>query len=270
MSDSLQTFYYIFYFVLGALFGSFANVIILRLPKGESIALPPSHCVQCKKKISWYDNIPIFSWFILCGKCRSCKAKFSIRYPTVEFLTAILFLLVYIKFNTGQAVNFQIIEYLIFVFCLVVVSMIDFDHMILPDVFTLSGIVIGLLGSLWSPDRTFLDSLIGVLVGGGFFWAIAYFYYVWRGEDGIGGGDIKLTAWIGAVLGWQSIAFVVLASSILGSIVGLVLVIKTKGGLKLKIPYGPYLALGAVLYLFVGTTYKSWYLLQFFPGLAIE
>ncbi len=247
--------------------GSFGNVIILRLPKEESVVLPSSYCYSCKKPIKWFDNIPILSWFILRGKCRQCSAAFSWRYPFVEFLTGFMFYLVYRQFGHGEIFNFEMAEYLLFVWGLIVVSMIDFDHMILPDVFTLSGIVVGLIGSAFSPQRSFLEALGGVLFGGGIFWAIAYLYYVWRKEDGIGGGDIKLTAWIGAVLGWQSIPFVVLSSSLLGSVVGLSLVFKTKAGWKLRIPYGPYLALGAVIYLFCGD-FRSSFLQLFFPSLG--
>jgi leader peptidase (prepilin peptidase) / N-methyltransferase len=261
------SFYSIAYFIFGALMGSFGNVIILRLPKGESIIRPGSHCYSCKTPIRWYDNIPIFAWFILRGKCRKCHAHFSWRYPFVEFLTGLMFFLIYRHFSNGEIINFQVAEYTIFAWGLIVCSMIDFDHMILPDVFTLSGIVLGLAGSFFSPDRSVWEALGGVLFGGGIFWSIAYVYYVWRGEDGIGGGDIKLTAWIGAILGWQAIPFVVLSSSIVGSVIGLILVFKTKAGWKLKIPYGPYLALGAVLYLFSGE-FRTTFLLTFFPSLG--
>ncbi|OQW47313.1 MAG: peptidase A24 [Proteobacteria bacterium SG_bin7] len=249
--------------------GSFGNVIILRLPKGESVVRPRSYCYSCKELIRWYDNIPILSWFILRGKCRSCQASYSFRYPLVEFLTALLFCLVYMRFSEGKIINLRVFEYIFFVWALVVVSMIDFDHMILPDVFTLSGIVVGLVFSIFSPDRSFWEAFGGVLFGGGIFWLISYMYYIWRGEDGIGGGDIKLSAWIGAVLGWKAIPFVVLSSSILGSVVGLILVFKTKAGWKLKIPYGPYLALGAVLYLFCEEFGMS-FLNIFFPSLGPE
>ncbi|MDZ4662504.1 MAG: prepilin peptidase [Pseudomonadota bacterium] len=246
--------------------GSFANVVILRLPEGKSIATPRSQCPQCQSFIKWYDNIPVFSWFALKGLCRSCKSNISWRYPLVEFLMGVLFLAVYLRFSNFDLINWNVLEGLIFVFGLLTVSMIDFDHMILPDVFTLSGIVIGLLGSLFSIERTLLDSFLGVLFGGGFLWLIAYLYFVFKKEDGMGGGDIKLLAWIGAILGWQAIPFVILSSSLLGTIVGLALAIKTKGGLKTKIPFGPYLALGAVIFLLSGD-FRNIYILQFFPWL---
>jgi leader peptidase (prepilin peptidase)/N-methyltransferase len=160
------------------------------------------------------------------------------------------------------------LEYLVFAWSLIVVSMIDLDHMILPDVFTLSGIVIGLAGAVLNPERSVYDALIGVLVGGGFLWAIAYFYLLLRKEEGMGGGDIKLLAWMGAVLGWTSIPFIVLVSSVLGSLVGLVLAMRSKAGLKSVIPFGPYLALAALLFILEGRQIGLWYIGLFLPDLA--
>lgn len=253
--------YYLF--VMGAIFGSFANVIILRLPKGESIAKPSSRCMSCQTPIKWYDNIPIFSWFILRGQCRKCGAKFSFRYPAVELTMAIFFVLTY--HFVGW--NWFLLEALILVFGLVTVSVIDIDHYILPDVFTLSGIVIGLAGALLNPERSFLESLLGVLLGGGFLWSIAYFYLLLRKEEGMGGGDIKLLAWIGAVLGWKAIPFVIISSSLLGTVGGALLALRQKKGMKTVIPFGPYLALGAVIFLFGGSQIAFWYLSLFIPGL---
>lgn len=244
--------------------GSFANVVIYRLPREESIVFPGSHCYSCKKSVRWFDNIPIFSWFILHGKCRQCSAKFSIRYPIVELITAVLFVLSY----HYAGLSWTLLEYLIFVFGLVVCTFIDIDHMILPDEFTLSGIVIGLIGAALNPQREFLDALFGVLMGGGFLWAMAYFYYLFTKQEGMGGGDIKLLAWIGALLGWKAIPFVIMCSAIVGSVVGLALARKQNAGLKTVIPFGPYLALAAVIYLFGGETIALWYLDLFLPGIS--
>ncbi len=261
---SLDTYFYGLFFVFGAIFGSFANVIIYRLPKEESIVKPGSHCYSCKTPIRWFDNIPIFSWFILGGKCRKCGAKFSIRYPLVELLTAVLFALSY----HYAGLSWTLLEYLIFVFGLVVCTFIDIDHMILPDEFTLSGIVIGLVGAALNPQRDFMDAFWGVLMGGGFLWGMAYAYYLLTKQEGMGGGDIKLLAWIGALLGWKAIPFVIMTSAIVGSVVGLVMARKQDAGLKTVIPFGPYLALGAVLYLFGGETIALWYLDLFLPALS--
>lgn len=247
---------------LGACLGSFANVVIYRMPKGESVVTPRSRCPGCGKAIAWYDNVPMVSWLLLRGRCRGCKTKIPFRYFLVEALTAALF---------GGAfyylgLNWTLLEYLIFFFGLVCCTFIDFDHMILPDEFTLSGIVIGLVGAALNPERTFWPALIGVLIGGGFLWAMAYIYYLFTKQDGMGGGDIKLLAWIGAVLGWKAVPFVIMSSAIVGSIVGLILARKQKNGLKSAIPFGPYLALGAVLYIFGGQTIGLWYFDLFLPA----
>lgn len=254
----------IYLFCFGAIFGSFANVIILRLPKGESIISPPSRCHSCGAKVKWYDNIPIFSWFILRGRCRNCHTKFSFRYPLTEFMMALAFALAF--YFIGW--NWFLLEVLIFLFGLITVSFIDIDHFILPDVFTLSGIALGLLGGLLNPERSFVDSLLGCFFGGGFLWAIAYFYYVIRKEEGMGGGDIKLLAWMGALLGWKSIPFIIIASSLVGTVGGAILAIRSQKGMKTVIPFGPYLAFGAVLYLFGGEQIGEWYINFFIPGLS--
>lgn len=260
----LDTGLYVLFFVFGALLGSFANVVIYRLPKEESVVKPRSHCYSCKKTIPWYDNIPILSWFLLRGKCRQCGAKFSFRYPLVEILMASLFALSY----HYAGLSWSLVEYLLFVFGLVICTFIDMDHMILPDEFTLSGIVIGLVGAALNPQREFLDALFGMLMGGGFLWGMAYVYYLLTKNEGMGGGDIKLLAWIGAVLGWKAIPFVIMTSAIVGSVIGLIAARKQSAGLKTVIPFGPYLALGAVLYLFGGEAIALWYLDLFLPGLS--
>lgn len=249
-------------FFLGACLGSFGNVVIYRLPLGESVVTPRSRCPKCKKQIAWYDNVPIFSWLLfLRGKCRNCKNPISWRYPLVELIMGSLFAYTFYRFGY----QWITVEYLIFIFALVISSFIDIDHMILPDVFTLSGIVIGLSGALLNPERNFLNSLFGVLLGGGVLWALAYLYFLLRKEDGIGGGDIKLLAWVGAVLGWKSVPFVIMSGSILGSIIGVTLMLVQRKTLKTAIPFGPYLALGAVIYMFAGDSLGLWYLQLLFP-----
>lgn len=253
-----------FFFVLGLLFGSFGNVVIHRLPLKGNVAFPRSRCPKCAATIAWYDNLPVLSWLFLKGKCRACKQPISARYPLVELLTGVLFASVFYKYGW----SWLTLEYIVFVWSLVVVSFIDLDHMILPDVFTLSGIVIGLLGAALNPEREFLPSLFGVLMGGGFLWLVAYLYLLVRKEEGMGGGDIKLLAWIGAVLGWSSLPFVVLISSIVGSLVGLGLALRRKSGLKSVIPFGPYLAAAAIFYLLGGDIVGRWYIGLFLPSLV--
>lgn len=234
-----------FFFWFGAIWGSFANVVIVRLPKNENVAIPRSHCPKCKKSIPWYLNIPIFSWVLLRGKCKECGEPISIRYPIVELLMGMFFAAIFYRYGW----SISTIEYFLFTFAVVTSSFIDLDHMILPDRFTLSGILIGLLGAALNPDRSFFDSLLGVVIGGGFLLGIAYFYYFFRKIEGMGGGDIKLLAWIGAVCGVQSLLFVILASSLLGLLVGSLYMLRSKEGLKTGIPFGPYLSLAALIYI---------------------
>jgi leader peptidase (prepilin peptidase)/N-methyltransferase len=254
---SEETLLIIALFLFGAIFGSFANVIIYRLPRGESVARPGSHCIACRAPIPWYHNIPVFAWFWLRGKCSACGARFSFRYPFVEFLMGVLFALA----GREYGLSYTLLESLVFIFGVVTASFIDIDHMILPDKLTLSGIAVGLLGAAINPEREFLPALIGVLIGGGFLWAVAYMYYALRNREGMGGGDIKLLAWIGAVLGWKAIPVVILVSSLLGAVIGIILALRTKDGLKHAIPFGPYLAAAALLYLlFGGESWSDWYL----------
>lgn len=236
------------FFIFGLLFGSFANVIIFRLPNGKSIVKPRSFCYRCKHTIYWYDNIPILSWLFLRGKCRQCKQPISYRYPLVEFIMGVLFAITYNSIGW----SWLLLEYIVFIFGLVVVSFIDLDHMILPDEFTLSGIILGLIGGYLNPQREFLPAFFGVLFGGGFLWTIAYIYERLRKQEGMGGGDIKLIGWIGAILGIGSFPFVIIVSSFLGSVIGLLLIIKNRGGMSTQIPFGPFLAVSALLYLLIG------------------
>lgn len=240
----------VFFFLFGAIWGSFANVVIYRLPADESVVRPGSRCRSCGKPIKWYDNIPIASWLVRRGRCRECGAGFSWRYPLVEFLTGFLFALAF--FYDGF--SWTLLEHLIFIFGLVCCTFIDFDHMILPDEFTLSGIVIGLVGAALNPERGFVDAMVGVLIGGGFLWFMAWLYLLLTGNDGMGGGDIKLLAWIGAVLGTKAVPYVILVSALVGTVVGIAITWKQKKGLKATIPYGPYLAFGAVSFMFGGQT----------------
>lgn len=257
-----QTVLTLVFFILGALLGSFGNVVIYRLPLGKSVAFPRSQCQACGKTVPWYHNIPIFSWFVLKGRCFNCQAKFSIRYPFVELIMAVLFALLYQRFG----LQWITLEYGIFLFGLIVVSFIDIDHFILPDIFTIGGMALGLIGAALNPEREFMDALWGVLMGGGFLWLIAYAYWILRKEEGMGGGDIKLLAWMGAILGWKAIPFIILVSSLSGSVVGILLMVKLKGNLKTAIPFGPYLVFGALLYLFADSEIGLWYTKILFPS----
>ena len=249
-----------FVFLFGACFGSFANVLIYRLPKGESI-MGRSHCMNCGRTIPWYHNVPFFAYFFLKGKCAFCGARFSLRYPFIELLTAILFTAIAAYYG----MSWTTLEYLILVFGLIVGSFIDLDHMILPDEITLGGLAIGLLGATLNPEREFMEAFLGVLIGGGTLWLVAYVYFVFTGRDGLGGGDIKLLAWLGSLLGWKSIPFIILFSSMTGSVVGLAMSRKNREGLKTVIPFGPFIAAAAVFYMLGLKSVGIWYLQLFFP-----
>jgi leader peptidase (prepilin peptidase)/N-methyltransferase len=264
LSHQLPYFFPITFFALGLCFGSFANVVILRMPEGKSFVAPRSRCPKCGHAIRSYENIPVISWLFLRGKCSSCKTPISARYPFVELLMGLLFTALYLKVGF----SWTLLEYLLFGFSLVVVSFIDLDHMILPDKFTLSGIVIGLAGGLLNPERDFLDSVFGVLFGGGFLYAIAFIYFAIRKREGMGGGDIKLLGWIGALLGWKAMPFVILMSSIVGAFVGVGVSVRNQSGLKASIPFGPYLSSAAVIYILFGEQIGAWYLQAFIPSIG--
>jgi leader peptidase (prepilin peptidase) / N-methyltransferase len=234
-------------FVLGAVVGSFINVVILRLPaEGESIVFPASRCPACKTPIRWYDNIPVLSFLLLRGRCRACGQPISIQYPLVELCMALLSLALYTKF----ALSFEFFFYFLFLAALLAIIFIDLQHQIIPDVISLPGIAIGFAGSFLNSQITWLQSGIGILAGGGILYGVAMGYYLLAGREGMGGGDIKLLAMIGAFLGWQSLLFVVFASSLAGSAVGIFAMLKQRQGGKTRLPYGPFLALAAMVFLF--------------------
>ena len=243
-------------FIFGAVVGSFLNVCIVRLPAGESITHPPSRCPACKARIAFYDNIPLLSYLILRGRCRVCAAPISSRYFIVEFLTGLLAVALVLRFGWGP----PFFVYAIFAAALVVVSFVDLDIQIIPDVISLPGIVLGLLASFVPAARVDhlslppspMDSLLGVLVGGGVLYLVAWLYELATGTEGMGGGDIKLLAMIGAFLGWPGVPLALFFASLAGALIGIVLMVSTGKGIKLRIPFGPFLCLGALAYLFFG------------------
>ncbi len=246
-------------FLLGAIVGSFLNVCIYRLPKGLSIVFPQSHCPSCRTPIRPYDNIPILSFFLLRGRCRRCKTKISLRYPLVEALNGFMYTLVLWRFGPGWHMPFL----LVFCSAMIIITFIDLDIQLIPDVITLPGIVIGLVaGSLILPDPFergsllgFKYSVIGLFSGGLLFYLIAVL-----SRGGMGGGDIKMMAMIGAFAGWKSVLLTTFAGSLLGSLVGISLMVFKGKGRKTKIPFGPFLALGALISLFYGQEIAAFYL----------
>lgn len=251
-------------FLFGAIMGSFLNVCIARIPDGESIIHPSSHCPKCKAPIPFYFNIPLLSYVLLLGRCHSCRTNISPRYFFVELLMACLAVALYYQFGFSLAflVSF------IFVAALIVISFIDLDVRIVPDVISLPGIVAGLLFSVVArylindPFEIIpspLSALIGVLVGGGFLLALAWAYEAFTGVEGMGGGDIKLLAMIGAFLGWTAIPFTLFFASLTGSVIGLGFMIGKGVGRRFALPFAPFLCMGALLYLFFGNELMEFY-----------
>jgi leader peptidase (prepilin peptidase)/N-methyltransferase len=245
--------WYIFF--VGLCIGSFLNVCIYRIPLGQSIVRPASACPQCRAAIAWYDNIPLVSYIILRGRCRGCKMRISIRYPLVELLCGLFAMITWMRFGF----NATSLVYFLFIAALLVITFIDIDHRIIPDIITLPGIPAGFLLSFILPQITWRESLIGIVAGGGILLAIAWGYQFFTGKDGMGGGDIKLLAMIGAFLGWKGVFFTILASSFVGTVVGIALMVRAGKGMKMALPFGPFLAIGAILFIFFGPQLITWY-----------
>jgi leader peptidase (prepilin peptidase)/N-methyltransferase len=251
----------LFALLFGAIIGSFLNVVILRLPsENGSIVFPASHCPRCQHTLSWYENIPIISFLVLRGRCRHCREKISWQYPIVELCMAILTAAVVHRFG----LSITTAGYFLFCAAILVIIWIDLQHQIIPDVISLPGIILGFLFSFVNPTLSWQNSLIGLLLGGGVLYAIALFYFLWKKQEGMGGGDIKLLAMIGAFLGWQSLPFVIFASSLLGSVIGILVMIKQGKGGKTRIPFGPFLSVAALAYLFFSVQVHLLY--QFYLG----
>ncbi len=245
----------IFVFVFGTILGSFLNVCIYRLPLGKSIVFPPSACPQCDRKIKAYHNIPIISYLLLAGRCRSCGLPISFRYPLVELMTGLSALAVFNK----SGLTAEGIFLFAFIAALIVVVFIDLDHWIIPDIITLPGIVITFLASVFIQGMSWKASLLGIVFGGGSLYVVAVGYKLLTGVEGLGGGDVKLLAMIGAWCGWVGVFFTILVSSAAGTLVGFVVMAVYHKNMKVAIPYGPFLALGAILYVFFGPELVMWY-----------
>jgi leader peptidase (prepilin peptidase) / N-methyltransferase len=247
--------FYFFVFLFGAAVGSFLNVCIYRLPRSQSIVFPASACPDCGNRIAPYDNIPIVSFLLLRGKCRSCKGRISWKYPAVELINGLLTLALFLKFH------FSPTFFVLFLFCsaLVVITFIDLEHQIIPDSISLPGIVLGFAASFLLPWLGWKNSLIGIVAGGGSLLIVAYGYQLLTKKEGMGGGDIKLLAMMGAFLGWRSIPFIIFTSSLIGSVVGISLMLARKKDSQLPIPFGPFLAFGAILFIFYGRQLIAWY-----------
>ncbi len=263
--------------VFGLIVGSFLNVCIVRLPRGRSIATPPSHCPRCKAGIPFYDNIPVISFLLLRAKCRSCGEPISWRYPIVELMNSLLYVWIAREFwISGEA-------FLMMAFCssLIVITFIDYDHQIIPDVITLPGMLVGLslapffmsalgdplpfnLGRLLPQTgpylAAFLNSFIGLVLGAGPLLAIGWAWEKLRHVEAMGGGDVKLMGMVGSFLGWKSALLTIMLGALAGSVVGIALIALKRHKMEKVIPFGPFLAVGALASAFYGSDIISWYL----------
>jgi leader peptidase (prepilin peptidase) / N-methyltransferase len=263
-------------FLFGLVIGSFLNVCILRIPADKSIVLPASSCPKCGKPIAPYDNIPVLSWLFLGGKCRNCKAKISAMYPAVELLTGLLFLGCYFVFG----LTVEGLKWAVFAALLVVLTITDLRERILPDEVNFFGLGAGLIfslftksldgTSLWLANRwfefpppevalSFADAALGALAGSGLLWVVAEGYFRLRGREGMGLGDVKMMAAVGAFLGLKRTLMTVLTGSLLGSVIGIFLIAVSRKGRDYELPFGTFLGAGALLVLFFGTPALHWY-----------
>lgn len=256
MPNLFNLFWVIFIFVFGMCIGSFMNVCIYRLPLAKSIADPPrSICPACGHVIRFYDNIPVLSFVWLKGRCRYCGAPISWRYPLVELLTGLAAVGVFFTFGP----TLQSLIYFIFIAALLVITFIDLDHKIIPNIITLPGIPLGLLAALGLPALTFKDSVLGLIVGGGSLLIVAWTYHWITRKEGMGGGDIKLLAMVGTIVGWQGVLFTIFVSSAVGTLIGLAVILVKGKNMKFAIPFGPFLSIGAITYIFFGQKVIYWY-----------
>jgi len=267
----------LFTVLIGLAIGSFLNVCISRIPLEQSVVSPRSRCPQCKKPIGSFDNIPVLSYIILGGRCRNCKKKISIRYPLIEALTATVSALIYLKFDIG----FEWAVYFLFCAALIALAFIDADHRILPDVITLNGLWIGIAISffLWLPGPlvarllqgvgvtapgprlvSIVSSMIGAAIGGGLLWGVREAYFRVRGVEGMGFGDVKMMAMVGAFVGTALTLFTILVGSVLGSVIGIVVMRFAGKDRDYELPFGTFLSLGAILAVLYGNELIRLYL----------
>jgi leader peptidase (prepilin peptidase)/N-methyltransferase len=240
--------------LFGLCIGSFLNVCAYRLPLGESVVHPRSRCTSCGRMLSWFDNLPVLSWVVLGGRCRTCGQPVSWMYPAVEIVTAAVFVVTYLTYGLTPLAFVRVL----FACALIVLFVTDLQHKILPNVITLPGIVVGLASSVFLPPG-WVSALIGVLVGGGVLFAIAEAYYRIRGQEGLGMGDVKLLAMIGAFLGWKLVLLTLVFASFTGSLAGMLMIVSGRGGMKYALPFGTFLTVGAFFAATWGGPVVDWY-----------
>jgi len=242
-------------FILGLIVGSFSNVCIYRIPRNESMIYPASHCPKCRSSIKPIDNIPLLSYILLKGKCRNCGSKIPIQYPVVEFLTGLTYLIIYLIYG----LNIQSLIYIILSSTLIIIAFIDLNRQIVPDMISLPGIAIGLILSFFVPYISFINSVLGVVVGGGIIFIIGLAGSVIFKKEAMGGGDVKLAAMIGAFLGWRYTIISLFLGFFLGALVGIFLILSKIKSKEDMVPFGPFIALGSFITLLWGEKILSWY-----------
>jgi len=244
-----------FAFLFGLVWGSFINVVIHRLPLGESLVTPRSRCPSCENVVASYDNIPVLSYLLLGAKCRHCNASIALRYPAVELIVGAASLSSFMRH--GFALEF-LVE-LFFVAATVALIFIDYDHQILPNAITVYGTLIGILIAGPRMSFTIIDALKGAALGAGILWAVSELYFRLRKVEGMGQGDVKMMGMVGAFLGWQGVLLTLFIGSLLGSVVGLAVVSTSGADMKTKLPFGTFLGIGAIMTLYAGGTAIAWY-----------
>jgi len=238
----------------GLIFGSFANVLVHRLPRGESIVTPGSHCPSCGHALTWFENIPLLSWLVLRGRCRYCSTAISMRYPLLELCMGLTW--GYMAWHSGWSL--ELVTSLILSMMLWVLAWIDMEAGLLPNAITLPGIGIGIAFSM--ADGHLMDSLIGAMAGYGVFWLVARIFFLLTGREGMGYGDFKLLAMLGAFLGWRSLPFIILLSSVCGAVTGSLYLLMARKHMHTQIPFGPWLAVSGIIWLLWGDDLLGWYL----------
>jgi leader peptidase (prepilin peptidase) / N-methyltransferase len=241
--------------LLGLCVGSFLNVCIYRLPRRQSLMWPASHCTACNRALSWYENLPVVGWLALRGRCRTCRTPISVVYPLVEVVTMAVFVAGYLLYGLTPLLAAR----LLFACAMIVLFMIDLEHQILPNAITLPGAVVGLVLSVFLGPG-WLSSLIGVIAGAGVLFAIMEGYARARGIEGLGMGDVKMLAMIGAFLGWPLMLLTLVLASFAGSCVGIALMLARRAGARTKLPFGTFLAAGALVAAVAGNEILAWYL----------
>ena len=243
-----------FFAAFGLIVGSFLNVCIYRLPLKQSIVWPASRCTSCQRLLSWYENVPVLAWVALGGRCRTCRARVSAMYPIVELVTGALFVGAYLLYGATPLMFVRTA----FGCAMIVLFVIDLQHRILPNVITVTGIPIGFALSLFLPPG-WRESLLGLVLGGGVLWVIGEAYYRLRGIDGLGMGDVKMLAMIGAFLGWRLTLVTLIFASFSGALAGAAVLATGRGGMKAALPFGTFLAVGALVAAVAGDQIFSWY-----------